>query len=105
MERFGQPPKNAPLPAGSAATAGKNARERVDDAVHEIAEVVTADLPVMVIAVSVSTERFERIVLDVLRHLCYGALKYTLQTENTIAPELPRTDSSHPQDPGDCCSA
>jgi restriction system protein len=52
-------------------SAGKSARERVDDAVQEITEVVAADLLAMVL--DVPPERFERIVLEVLHRMGYGA--------------------------------
>lgn len=58
-------------------SAGKSARERVDDAVHEITEVVTADLLAMVL--DVPPEQFERIVLDVLHRMGYGARRQDLR--------------------------
>lgn len=56
--------------------AGMSARERVEAAVREITEVVAADLLAMVL--DVPPERFERIVLDVLHRMGYGARRQDL---------------------------
>lgn len=60
-----------------AAGAGMSARERVEAAVREITEVVAADVLAMVL--DVPPERFERIVLDVLHRMGYGARRQDLR--------------------------
>ncbi len=73
-----------PVAVGSASNSlapaesdGKSARERVEVAVREITEVVASDLLAMVL--DAPTERFERIVLDVLHRMGYGARRQDLR--------------------------